>query len=137
MENNIFEASKGKWEIPIKKFKKLSRNTCKYNLGYLSNCCLYNDSLLCCRFDINLLVINADSAYEVKAFHAGEVILVAEIDSLKYAVSIKFGDYYVSYYPLQNLTINKGNTISAGLMIDSLAKDLDDNFNLAIRVSFK
>ncbi len=136
-ENQIFESSKGNWEVPIKNYKKVSRNTCKRNLGCESNCCIDNDSLLCSRFNINLLIINTDSAYLVKALHAGEVVLATEIDSLKFIVLIKFGNYFISYYPIQKLTVKKGEKINSGKEIGTLAKDLDDNFNLEISLYFK
>jgi hypothetical protein len=50
---------------------------------------------------------------------------------------VKFGDYYVSYNPLQNLSVKKGDKISEGKVIGMLAKDLDDNLNLDIGLYFK
>lgn len=128
MENEIFKASKGKWEMPIPKYIKLSNNNCKAHSSCATYCSGQNDSLL---------VITTDSAYGVKALHKGEVIMVYEIDSLKFIVLVKFGNYYVSYNPLQNLSVRKGDKISAGKVIGTLANDLDDNFNLEIGLSFK
>jgi hypothetical protein len=71
-ENKIFEASKGKWEIPVPSIIKLSDNYKRYE--YYSNTCNgMNDSIL---------VITTDSDYAIKTLHAGEVILATEIDSL-------------------------------------------------------
>jgi hypothetical protein len=126
-ENEIFEASKGKWEIPVPSIIKLSDNykRCEY---YSNTCNGMNDSIL---------VITTDSDYAIKTLHAGEVILATEIDSLKFIVLVKFGDYYVSYNPLQNLSVKKGDKISEGKVIGMLAKDLDDNLNLDIGLYFK
>jgi hypothetical protein len=125
--NKMFEATKGKWEEPVPRIFKLSDNYKRHEY-YPTTCSGMNDSIL---------VITTDSAYVVKALHAGEVILVTEIDSLKFIVLVKFGDYYVSYNPLQKLFVNKGDKINAGKVIGMLAKDLDDNFNLEIGLSFK
>jgi hypothetical protein len=127
MENKNFEASKGKWEVSVPSIIRLSDNY-KRHAYYPATCSGMNDSIL---------VITTDSAYVVKTLHAGEVILATEIDSLKFIVLIKFGDYYVSYNPLQNLFVKKGDKISAGKVIGMLAKDFDDNFNLEIGLSFK
>ncbi len=127
-ENKVFEASKGKWEVPLPKIIKLSNNNCKVHSACATYCCGQNDSIL---------VITTDSAYDVKALHKGEVIMVYEIDSLKYIVLVKFGNYYLSYNPLQNVKIKIGDKINAGKSIGILAKDLDYNFNLDIGLSFK
>jgi hypothetical protein len=122
-ENEIFEASKGKWEMPIKIFYKMFDNEeMKRRTAY--------------QFDSTLRILT-DSAYDVKAVHKGEIILVHKDDSLRQLVLVKFGNYYVSYYPLQNLSVNKGNYIGSGQIIGSLSKDLDDNFNLEIHLSKK
>ena len=122
-ENKMFEANKGKWEKPIKNYKEIFDNEeMKHYTAY--------------QFD-SILRIITDSAYLIKALQAGIVILATEIDSLKFVVLVKYGDYYVSYNSLQNLFVKKGDKINAGKVMGMLAKDLDDNFNLEIRLSFK
>lgn len=121
--NEIFEASKGKWELPVKKYKEVFDNE------EMNHYPAY-------QFDSTLRILT-DSAYEVKALHAGEVVLATEIDSLKFIVLVKFGDYYVSYNPLQSLSVKNGDKIDTDKVIGILAKDLDDNFNLEISLHFK
>ena len=122
-ENKIFEASKGRWATPIKNYKKIYDNE-------------QMKRSTACSFDSSLRIIT-DSAYKVYSVHKGLVVLLTALDSLKYLVLVKFGDYYVSYFPLLNPIVKKGDMINAGKEIGMLAKDLDDKFILEIGLSFK
>ncbi len=121
--NKIFEASRGKWEIPIKKYTAIFHNEKKKR--YTAN-----------QFDSTLTILT-DSTYEVKALHAGEVVLAAEIETLIFVVVVKYGDYYIAYNPLKKLTVKKGDQIYAGDTIGLLSQGIDSNFNLDIYLSFK
>lgn len=125
--NKIFEASKGKWEIPVRKYTKLSDNFLTVNKS-TSTCAGLLDSML---------VITTDSAYYVKALHNGEVLMALEIDTLVFIVLVKFGDYCIVYNPLKKLSVKQGDQINAGDTIGLLSPDLDGNFNLEIHLSFK
>jgi hypothetical protein len=54
-----------------------------------------------------------DSAAEVRAIHNGQVCAVYNIEK-EYAVVTRFGDYYITYYPLTKTKLKKGDTIING-----------------------
>ncbi len=121
--NQQFEASRGKWEVPLKKYTSVFDN--KRNERYSGDP------------SASPLTIITDSSYVVNALHAGEVILIAEIETLIFVVVVKYGDYYIAYNPLKKLTVKKGDQIYAGDTIGLLSPDIDSNFNLDIYLSFK
>jgi hypothetical protein len=121
-ENKIFEASKGKWEMPIKYYSKIFDN--EEMKHYFAH-----------QFDSTLRIIT-DSCYQIKSVHSGKIIMVYEVDSSKFAITVKFGNYYLTYSLLQNLCVKKGDYITASTIIGSLAKDFDE-FNLEIGLHFK
>jgi hypothetical protein len=122
-ENKIFEASKGKWEIPIRKYINLSNNNCKAFSACATYCWGQNDSLL---------VVTTDSAYDVKSLHKGKVILVSEIDSSSFIVIVKFGDYYLSYTSLEEVFVKKDEVINEGQKIGRIGKNLDGIYEFDI-----
>lgn len=122
-ENKIFEASKGKMEIPVIMYNAILKNK-------IYGSCLTN------HFGSRLIIVS-DSSYEVNALHSGKVVLVEEIDTLKFLTIVKYGDYYISYYYLENIKVKKGNQINAGQVIGTLARDLDNNYSLEIMLNFK
>jgi hypothetical protein len=121
--NQQFEASKGKWEVPLKKYTSVFDNE------ILKRCPAYS-------FDSTLRILT-DTAYEVKALYSGNVILVFETDSLKYCVVVKYGNYSLAYFPITKLSVKLNDAIKEGEPIGILATDLDDNYNLEIILSYK
>jgi hypothetical protein len=122
-ENEIFEATKGKWEVPIKKY------TSVFNNEEMKNYAAY-------QFDSTLRIIT-DSAYEVKALQYGEVILINEVDSSKYCVLLKCGNYFTSYYPLKKPSLKYRDVITKGATVGVLAKGFENKFILEIGLQFK
>jgi hypothetical protein len=117
-ENKIFKASKGSWEIPLINYKTFS---------ILEN---PNNG----RIDLGLILL-ADSAYEVKALHSGKIILAMETDSNSFVITVKYGDYFISYFPLEKLLFKKEDIIKAGDIIGRVAKDMDNLYSLKLRLS--
>jgi hypothetical protein len=117
-ENKIFEASKGKWEIPIKKYIQI-----EYYKTLEHICDAHVDSTL---------KIFADSAYDVKAMHQGKVTLISTVDSLQFFLLLKFGDYFIVYNSLDKIYVKQNEEIRKGQLIGKIGKDLDGIFNLEI-----
>ncbi len=124
-ENEIFKASKGGWEMPIKKYINLTDNYTKRKY-YTSTCSGQNDSLL---------IITTDSAYLVKSLHKGKVILVSQIDSNSFILTVKFGDYFLTYVSLGKVFVKNNDEINAGDIIGKIGKNLDNIYELDIFLS--
>jgi hypothetical protein len=117
-ENEIFEASKGSWEIPLVNCK-----TCSI---------LENSNNI--RIDLGLIII-VDSAYKVKALQDGRIILATETDSSSFVITVKYGDYFITYFALNELLFKKEDEIKAGDIIGRVAKDMDNLYSLELRLS--
>ncbi len=118
VENEIFEASKGKWKITLVNYKTFSILENLNNAG----------------IDLGLILL-ADSAYEVKALHEGKIILVTEIDSISFIITVKYGDYYITYFPLDRRLFKIEDYIKVGEILRKVAKDLNNLYSLEIRLS--
>jgi hypothetical protein len=116
-ENKIFKSSKGSWEIP---------------LNYKTFSVLENPNNR--RIDLGLILL-ADSAYEVKALHSGKIILATKIDINSFVMTVKYGNYFISYFPLDKLLFKKEDEIKAGDIIGRVAKDMDNLYSLELRLS--
>lgn len=117
-DNEIFEDSKGKWEVPLPKFTKI-----KYYKTF--------EHMLDAHIDSNLTIFT-DSAYGVKAMQGGEVILVSEIDSSIYFVTVKYGYYYLTYSNLKSFFVKKGDIIKKNASIGIVGKNLDGIYCLDV-----
>jgi hypothetical protein len=122
-ENEIFEASKGKWKIPIKKYSKLFDNE------EMNHYPAY-------QFDSTLRIFT-DSAYEVKALHKGKVILVSEIDSNSFILMVKFGNYFLTYASIEEVFVEKDEEINENQLIGKVGKNLDGIYELDIYLAKK
>ena len=61
-----------------------------------------------------------DSAAEVKAIYAGTVSKIFTVED-GYAVVTNFGDYYITYYPLANPGVKKGDVVLSGQPISTVS----------------
>jgi Peptidase family M23 len=117
-KNEIFEASKGKWEVPLPKFTKI-----EYYKTLEHICDAHLDSTF---------KIFTDSSYRVKAMHTGEVLFTCQIDSGNYFVIVKYGNYYLTYSNLSKILVKKGHTLKKNESLGIVGKDLDGIFCLDI-----
>lgn len=65
-----------------------------------------------------------DSIAEIKAIHAGRVSKIFAVED-GYAVVINFGDYYITYYPLTEPALKKGDVIISGQPISRVSPSCD------------
>jgi hypothetical protein len=122
-DNEIFEASKGKWKIPIKKYSSIFDNE------EMNHYPAY-------QFD-SILRIFTDSAYEVKALHKGKVIIVSEIDSNSFILVVKFGNYFLTYASIEEVFVEKDEEINENQLIGRVGKNLDGIYELNIYLAKK
>jgi hypothetical protein len=122
-ENEIFEASKGKWKIPIKKYSSIFDNE------EMNHYPAY-------QFDSTLRIFT-DSAYELKALHKGKVILVSEIDSNSFILMVKFGNYFLTYASIEEVFVEKDEEINENQLIGRVGKNLDGIYELNIYLAKK
>jgi septal ring factor EnvC (AmiA/AmiB activator) len=95
-ETADFEKCKGRLPFPV----------CKV-YGYNDARCEKTERISPAYFNISFIT---DSAAEIRAVHAGNVSKIFSVED-GYAIVIKSGDYYVTYYPLQNAAVHKGDYI--------------------------
>lgn len=111
-ENEIFKASKGKWQIPIAKYQIVKFNT-------------YNEPTA---FKYSSFI--TDSSHEVNSVEAGIVEKIITPDSLHFLVIIKSGNYYVTYNFLSNLYIKTDDYLKRNQKIGVLVKNVDGKYEL-------
>lgn len=117
----IFESSKGKWPLPIRKYLKIYDN--EDLKRFTSN-----------QFDSTLRIIT-DSSYQVKAVHDGTVTAVIEIEG-EYTVLTNFGDYFISYSRLSNPNLIRGEFIKVGQQLGQIIKHwTEETYTLEITLS--
>jgi hypothetical protein len=61
--------------------------------------------------------------------------LATETDSISFIIIIKYGDYYITYFPLDRRLFNIEDEIKAGEILGKIAKDIDNIYSLEIRLS--
>lgn len=110
-QNNQFERCKGKLPFPV---------CTVYRPDHLNKANLIN----CKKCEIEPspygITFITDSAAEVRAIHAGIVSKVFTVEE-GYAMVTSFGDYYITYYPLTNPTLKKGDPVFSGQPISQVS----------------
>ncbi len=71
------------------------------------------------------VTISSSIGASVNAVFEGEVILVTEIDDDKYAVTVKHGNYYTTYFNLNNVSVKTKEQIKTGQQLGKVAANLD------------
>jgi hypothetical protein len=113
-ENELFEASKGKWEVPIEYYSKTNSKS------------FFEPTLY------KYFSFITDSAYIVKSVFKGKVVLIREIDSLSLIVVVKFGSYYTIYNQLQNVFVSLDDFINTNQIIGQVGKNIDNEYELVL-----
>ena len=97
-QNKQFEKCKGKLPYPVCSVYKYIDVDCK-------------------KCDVSpspyTIAFRTDSAAEVRAVHDGYVAKIFLVED-GYAIVTRFGDYYVTYYPIVVPTLKKGDSILCG-----------------------
>jgi hypothetical protein len=109
--NDTIEKSKGTWIVPIPKYLEIQDNK------YREREYVYNRSDSTWRFV-------SDSCYAVKAVFPGLVFAKLEIEGYLTIIT-KFGDYFFTYSNLTSVKVEKGETVTAGMILGNLRKETD------------
>ena len=118
-ETSLFEKSKGKLSFPV----------CTI-YGYKDTRCFKYGKLVPGSKNISFVT---DSAAEVRAIYNGRVYKIFTIEN-DYAVVTNFGDYFITYYPLKQTRLKKGDTIISGQPISKVGY-LDNAREINILIS--
>jgi hypothetical protein len=118
-ETSLFEKSKGKLSFPV----------CTI-YGYNDIKCFDYGKLMPGNKNISFIT---DSAAEVRAIYNGKVYKIFTIEN-EYAVVTNFGDYYITYYPLKQTRLKKGDTVISGQPISKVGY-LDNAHEINILIS--
>jgi hypothetical protein len=118
--NEQFEASKGKWYLPLKRMSLVEDNEKRKNATVNM-------------FDSTLRFVT-DSAANVFAVHDAEVIAVFEVEG-EYTVVSKYGHYFISYQRLSKPSITKGAFLKAGQLIGSLVNRTESQYCLELTLA--
>jgi hypothetical protein len=118
--NRLFESSKGKWQLPLKRILFVADNE---KLKHMT----VN------MFDSTLRLIT-DSAYNVYSVHDAEVTAIFEVGG-EYSVITKSGDYFISYQRLSQPSFVKGEVLEAGQFIATLVNRADSQFSLELSLT--
>ncbi|WP_162944744.1 hypothetical protein [Flavisolibacter nicotianae] len=118
--NEKFEASKGKWQLPLKHISLVEDNEKRKHSAVNM-------------FDSTLRLIT-DSAYKVFAVHDAEVVGVFEVKG-EYTVVSKYGDYFISYQRLSKPSFSKEATLKAGQYIASLVNRTESQYSLELTLT--
>ena len=120
-ENAIFERSKGKLDVPVKKYIRFLRSgppSTTEGLPYTS-----------------LKIYTSDST-DVKALFDGKIIYVKS-DTGRSIILTKFGDYFIIYFELSACLLKDGDQIHRGQFLGHVTKDDNDEYCLSIQMSKK
>lgn len=109
-----FLASKGTWELPVVNGILQPANS------------QYDPS--------GSVIIFTDSSNPVAAVIEGIVTLVDTYDSLSLIV-VKCGNYFVGYSNLSSVKVKKGDQIKRGQSVGNAGKNLDDKYEVDLRIS--
>jgi septal ring factor EnvC (AmiA/AmiB activator) len=123
-ETSLFEKSKGKLTFPV----------CAI-YGYNDSRCFDYGNLIPGSKNITFIT---DSAAEVRAIYNGKVYKVFSIENA-WAVVTNFGDYFITYYPVKQTRLKKGDTIISGQPISKvgyLENDREINILISKRTNF-
>jgi len=108
-QNSQFEKSKGKLPFPV--------------------CTVYRHNAISCKkCDIipspYSITFSTDSAAEVRAIYDGIIVRIFSLED-DYAVVTKFGDYYITYYPLTDPVLKRGDLVLCGQPISRIGSSDD------------
>jgi murein hydrolase activator len=71
------------------------------------------------------VTISAPIGSSVNAVFEGEIIMVQEIDDDKYAISLKHGNYYTTYFNLNGVTVKMNQHVNTGQSLGKVASNID------------
>ncbi|MFC4232702.1 hypothetical protein ACFOW1_12435 [Parasediminibacterium paludis] len=108
-----FESCRGKLPLPVKHFTKVIDNS-----KNSKNVCMY-------QFNPSTAFIS-DKQDSVFSIHEGSVVSVYEVDSSNFAIMIKYGQYFLVYFPIDAPFLKKGDYIKAKQFIGFLKKEYED-----------
>ncbi len=121
--NKIFISSKGYWQYPIDKIKRIEKyeDYSKKLDNYIAG---------------KSITFISDENSQVRATHEGRIVLVSSYDQL-FIVVIKFGDYYIAYSNLTNPEVKKGDWITRGKAIGRMCKNEIGEFECDLALNLK
>ncbi len=99
-QNSQFEKCKGKLPFPVCLMYGFSDSRCLHVRPDI----VFND---------HTLTFNTDSGADVRAIHAGIISKIFNVED-GYAIVTSFGDYYITYYPVVNPSLKKGDPVYTG-----------------------